>query len=193
MNILYVHGLGGTKNGSTSRNLKELCLKNNINFYSFDVPFEPFKAISEIENQIKKNNIDIVISSSLGAFYTLNATLEIKNIKTIIINPALDVYNDILNNFGKGEKKYRGVREDRKENYVLDDDFYHLLLILQKQFEKKIKGKTFTNWIGYFSDNDEYFSHINEFKKYSKNVFKISDTHHINCENLEKIINNLII
>ena len=54
MNILYVHGLGGTKNGSTSRNLKELCLKNNI---------------------------DVVISSSLGAFYTLNATLEIKNIK----------------------------------------------------------------------------------------------------------------
>ena len=192
MKILYVHGLGGTKNGSTSKNLKEICNKNNIDFYSFDVPFDPIKAVTTIINFIKENNIDAVISSSLGAFYTLNASLRFDNLKTIVINPAFDVYNDILNNFGKGIKEYRGIREDGIQQYELNDNYYEALLILKKVFDREISNQKFDNWYGYFSTNDEYFSHKKEFEKFSKNIRVIEDTHHIGYKNLEYIINELL-
>lgn len=198
MQLLYVHGLGGTKNGSTSQNLKDICEKNNITFHSFDVPFKPKDAVAKIKDYVKENNIDVVVSSSLGAFYTLASSLEFilskkkkREVKFIVINPAFDAYNDILNNFGKGNKEYRGIREDGIQTYKLDDDFYKELKDIQKEFYKKIKNKYFNSWSGYFSTNDEYFSHKADFRKHSLKICTINDTHHIGKKNLEIIVSGI--
>ena len=198
--LLYVHGLGGTKNGSTSKNLLKIAKENNIEFFSFDVPFNPYDAINSIEKFIKENNINLLISSSLGAFYSLFVSLkeEFKDLNVIVINPAFHASKDILLNFGKGIKNYRGEREDKIQTYNLNDEYYEALKTIEEElhsvltFEKENNKKVFLNWAGYFSNNDEYFSYKNEFEFYSPNTFNINDTHHINYDNLKQIINDYL-
>ena len=198
--LLYVHGLGGTKNGSTSKNLLKIAKENNIEFFSFDVPFNPYDAINSIEKFIKENNINLLISSSLGAFYSLFVSLkeEFKDLNVIVINPAFHASKDILLNFGKGIKNYRGEREDKIQTYNLNDEYYEALKTIEEElhsvltFEKENNKKVFLNWAGYFSNNDEYFSYKNEFELHSPNTFNINDTHHINYDNLKQIINDYL-
>ena len=198
--LLYVHGLGGTRNGSTSKNLLKIAKENDIEFFSFDIPFNPYDAINSIEKFIKENNINLLISSSLGAFYSLFVSLkeEFKDLNVIVINPAFHASKDILLNFGKGIKNYRGEREDKIQTYNLNDEYYEALRTIEEElhsvltFEKENNRKVFLNWAGYFSNNDEYFSYKDEFELYSPNAFSINDTHHINYDNLKQIISDYL-
>ena len=193
--LLYIHGLGGTKNGHTSESLRKICNDYNINFYSFDVPFNPYEALETIKTFIKENNINLLMASSLGAFYTLVSSLMLdKDINVIVINPAFYAPKDILDNFGKGKKEYRGIREDGNQYYDLNDEYYESLNEIYNSFQKYLsaeKERT-SNWVGYFSDNDEYFSHKEDFSKYSKNIIDIKDKHHIGYDNLKMIIEDYI-
>ena len=198
--LLYVHGLGRTRNGSTSKNLLKIAKENDIEFFSFDVPFNPYDAINSIEKFIKENNINLLVSSSLGAFYSLFVSLkeEFKDLNVIVINPVFHASKDILLNFGKGIKNYCGEREDKVQTYNLNDEYYEALRTIEEElhsvltFEKENNRKVFLNWAGYFSNNDEYFSYKDEFELYSPNAFRINDTHHINYDNLKQIISDYL-
>lgn len=168
MNILYIHGYGGTGNSRTAQALKTY-LPEDYNVFEPCFPLDPVKALKLAEKTIRKKEIDIVVASSLGAF----TALQLYGIPKIVINPCLypskeipkqsDISADILTKFAKIEKRISNL------HYV--------------------DNRT----IGVFSTKDELFSYQDEFFEHSFNIQTIEDTHRISVENVEKTVAPLII
>ena len=88
MRALYVHGFGGSANGESSKivlkALKEAFPKENIELIAPAIPYmNPKEAVDFITSLSDK--VDLVVASSLGAFYTS----LVDNVKKLLINPAM--------------------------------------------------------------------------------------------------------
>ena len=69
-NILYIHGLGGSKDSTTCKNLREILPDCTIYADDFDL-FDVAGTQKKIETLIEKHEIGTLIGSSFGAFYVL--------------------------------------------------------------------------------------------------------------------------
>ncbi len=158
--ILYVHGLGSSGNSRTSLILKEH-YKDDI-VLSPDIPFEPNKAIAFLRELVLKNNIDVVIGTSLGAFYAM----QLASKKIILVNPALNPDVDLEKAIGKGTYEYFSKREDGKQTYTIDEDYLSTLKKMKESFfnENNLDDESIS-LTGLFGTKDELFSHVDDFKK----------------------------
>lgn len=127
LKVLYVHGYGGSENGKSSKIIANALSKNfDVEMLAPAIPYlNPEKALEVIRENAK--DCDIVVASSLGAFYTAQVYGKPK----FLINPAFpdDIYK-ISGNMGLSkELEYqltwlKGVldMEFRCETYILLGD-----------------------------------------------------------------------
>ena len=146
--IIYIHGLGGSGNGSSARNIKK-ALDGKCEFFAgtYDL-LTPEKAFGQIKNDIQDK--DIVIASSLGAFYAACLT-ECKTM--LLLNPCLEPEKSI------SKILYPEQRKDFDEAKCNGE-----WLELKKNWEKLDEEKKGLRF-GVFSDKDELFSFLDTFKK----------------------------
>lgn len=85
MKILYIHGYGGSKDGSTSQLIRSVRAADEVFAPQFDYK-HPDIALNEISQHIKSYNPDVIVASSLGALYLLQKNCGIHR---VLINPAL--------------------------------------------------------------------------------------------------------
>ena len=97
MNILYVHGLGSSGNSETAVKLENIFIQHKV--FHPDIPLDPNEAILFIKDFVLTNNINVIIGTSLGSFYSKFVDGPFK----ILINPALP--GDIMQ-FIPGKYKY---------------------------------------------------------------------------------------
>lgn len=161
--ILYVHGLGSSGNSRTSKILREYYKDDDV--ISPDIPFEPCKAMALLNELVLKEQPDVIVGSSLGAFYAMQ--LQAK--KKILVNPALYADIDLESSIGKGTYNYFSSREDGIQSYTIDEEY---LSSLKKMRENFFNGDTIsdTSITGLFGTKDELFSHIDDFKKVFPNA-----------------------
>lgn len=90
-NILFIHGFGSNKETYKGNKLKELFPEHNWILESFDL-LNVEKTIHQIVDIIKENDIDTVVSSSLGCIYNLYLkkikSLDKPVVNKILINPC---------------------------------------------------------------------------------------------------------
>ena len=94
LSVLYIHGYGSDQNSTTANVLRTQLAPHNIDVHSPTIPANAHEAIPFVKNYIAKNDIRIIVASSLGAFIALKQNLD----KFIIVcNPciALIVMNDM--------------------------------------------------------------------------------------------------
>lgn len=163
--VLYIHGLGSSSDSSTGRYLQTLNDKD-ITFFHPSFSLSPEKAIKEVNDYIKDNNIDFVIGSSLGGFYALQSDCKLG----IVVNPALNPIEDIKNAIGYGEH----TTVSGKGKYVIDEEFFIELDKIIKNGYKETKEwyKEFPKdrkFLGIFGECDELFSHYSDFRYVNNN------------------------
>lgn len=96
--VLYVHGYLGSANGSASKLIREELDRRGID-YSLDAPSIPITNPSDALNMVKTNDYDIIVSSSIGSFYTMHNSGTFK----ILVNPALtNTMIDLNDNYPNG-------------------------------------------------------------------------------------------
>lgn len=165
---IYIHGLGGSGNGSSARNIKKI-LETDYEFFAgtYDL-LNPSEAFSQIQNDAV--DASFVVASSLGAFY---AASLVTDTPILLLNPCLDpenaipkiLYPEQRKNFDE-EKCIKEWREIKKEWNKLD---------------REDLGTRFA----VFSDRDELFSFIDVYRKNfgihfgADNFCMISGTHEI--------------
>jgi predicted esterase YcpF (UPF0227 family) len=85
-NLLYIHGFGGSGNGNTAKQLKEMLTEHDINVISpsFDntPTAEALRKNIELANSLR---CDIVIGSSYGGFVAMASNIGVK----FLINPCM--------------------------------------------------------------------------------------------------------
>lgn len=119
-NVLYLHGLGSGANTTTASVLKNIM--KNYNIVTVDLYHDIDMSMDIIYNAIEQNNIDIIIGTSLGGYFTL--ITKFSGIK-IAINPVLKPSVDLVQFIGTHE--YFVERQDGQKFYTLsqhDIDMY---------------------------------------------------------------------
>lgn len=164
MKIVYVHGLGGSGTGSSSKNIQKLLdgiYKDSMQKYDFYAGTYDLLQPMESFNQIQKDveDADFIIASSLGGFYS--SALDMKKVKgkVILLNPCLKPQEAIepllyeeqkaLFNKEKCLKEWDEIQTHWKERSNSENDKY----------------------AGIFADGDEYFHYKNVFDENFKPTF----------------------
>lgn len=158
--ILYIYGYGSNPDSTTKNNLQDL-LGNEYEIISIEYSQEnPEQAIKELDKFISKNNIDCVIGSSLGGFFTIYLKSDVKK---IVINPCV---------FPSIQLPKLGCKQHVADKY------------------NKIEYNTrdIKNVIGFFGDHDELFSYKRVFELYGKRAYSFSSGHRPSKDELSKII-----
>lgn len=176
--IIYIHGFSSSANSTKGQILKDF-FKGEENVLTPGLPEEPYKTINILEGLINsaKDEKVMLIGSSLGGFYALVLHSKFKNLRTVLINPALYPYEQLKPYVGKNINRSNGEEFEWKEEYLsqlkkLNDaiDFEKLkniLLLLAKDDELidyketlELIGKT--NEIILLDNAGHQFSRFNE-------------------------------
>ena len=185
MRILYIHGLGSSGNSRTVEVLRELLPNDEI--IAPDIPFDPEEAmtfIRELDYQIKP---DIVVGTSLGGYYTMQLCYRRK----ILINPALFADEDICNSIGLGIYQYFSKRKDNVQTYTIDKGFIEKLRIQREWFFNYCMLDDEYSWhcTALFADNDELFSHIDDYKNlFHGKCISFRGNHRMTEDNIKNIL-----
>lgn len=169
--ILYVHGYMGKGNGSASNFLRQSLNKHQIE-YSLDAPDFPVTDRNKMKTMLfnMSKNYDILVASSLGAFYSM----QIPDLKKILVNPALP-------------KDLMKIRDkDPDNNTLLTDDFINMLEN-DKNSYFSVKHNEHSNNITYFvfGSNDNIANN----KEFLNNYFP--QKNNIVCENMGHKLNDV--
>ncbi|MCR4742173.1 MAG: hypothetical protein K5866_04795 [Treponema sp.] len=171
-NILYIHGFKSNSNSSTFRNLREIFPEQA--WFSADFDLTDIKGTEEkIKALIKEYKINILVASSLGAFYAL---LNSENHPCIVINPCMRPSIEIpkLDSSVKEEtlKKWANLEKGHEE-YVS----FGALAVNMNEMR--------CNAFGIFGNHDELFSYKELFEKIYgaesaelKKTFLVEGGHH---------------
>lgn len=185
MKVLYIHGLGGAANGRVANILREELAKEYV-IEAPEIPIDPKEAVEYVRDITFNSDYDLIVASSLGAFYAMFAP---SHIKKILINPAIYADEYIEKFIGKGIHQFRKPRSDGKREYTIDDTYISELSELKRRMyiddEDKIMFRC------YVSKDDELL--IDNYKNcekffYKRTIHYINGPHSIDENELKNII-----
>jgi hypothetical protein len=118
--IIYIHGFGGSGEGSKATLLRPLFRSDGI--IAPSLPTNPALAIatlSELIETFRRIETVMLIGSSLGGFYTLHLAAKY-NLKAALINPAIRPYETLSRALGisGGENFYDNSRYEWNESHL---------------------------------------------------------------------------
>ena len=143
MKALFVHGLGSDKNSTTGSYIKQILKAHNCEVLTetFDL-LKPDETIRKIN--VLTDSVDMLIGTSLGAFYVLACD---RNIERIVLNPCMFPSIEI--------PKLQTVSEGTLSAWKQ----------LEKTVYEPVDEKKGILTFGAFADNDELFSYRDFFVK----------------------------
>lgn len=173
--ILYVHGYNGKPEGESFQRLAKYANAANfggeqVEMHTFDYDAtKPFKALRELKHYYYKNDIDLIIGSSLGGF--LAASLDFA--RRIVVNPCLSPSVELPKIGFTGDVRGYEILEENMGYYSKrgDDDLC----------------------IGCFAPEDEVFGlkYKNTFGCWFKETYEIPGGHHLSEEAAEMIMTKI--
>lgn len=145
--VIYIHGLGGSGNGSSAKNIRKI-LDSGYEFSAntYDL-LKPSEAFERIEKDVKGS--DIVIASSLGAFYAASVVCDKI---MLLLNPCL-----------KPEYIIKHILYPEQKNAFDEEKCRQEWLEIKKSWNELAREEMLCRF-GVFSDNDELFSFYETFK-----------------------------
>lgn len=115
MKILYIHGFASSPNSKTVSLLKKEFPE--FEWHTVEVNHKVEESINKIENYIESNNIDYLVGTSLGGFYTMYTKT---NIPKIAINPSIRPDINLSKYIGYNE--YMNKRDDNESSFILSEN-----------------------------------------------------------------------
>jgi len=140
--IIYIHGFGGSGQGSKAKLFREYFKSIEENFIAPSLSYVPELAIATLQELIESYRGEVyLIGSSLGGFYAtyLSQMKEVK--KVVLLNPAVYPYKTLTRALGEAPNFYDGSFYSWKQehiemlkNYKTDEDLAlaKFMLMVQK-------------------------------------------------------------
>lgn len=140
--IIYIHGFGSSGQANKANQLRRYCLKNKIRFIAPSLPTIPNLAIGTLSELIESyQEIEPValIGSSLGGYYALYLG-DKYDLRTVLINPAVDAPDTLKKALGHGINYYDNSSYEWNEshldmliNYEIEEPQEENILLLLKK------------------------------------------------------------
>jgi len=147
MKVIYIHGFNSAGYGEKVNKLKEHFGMENV--LSLNLPYDPEKAISQLEfiiRNIKNEEPLLLIGTSLGGAYTIYLSYKF-DLPGVVINPSIKPSEDLKDQIGKQ------VNYKTEEEYEFTSEHVEWLKNIEIPVEElqKIKDKLYI----YLDEEDE--------------------------------------
>lgn len=166
-NVLYIHGLGSSANSRTAKALRAY-LGDRVNFFAETWDLTNPGIYKAINKYVANNHIQVVIASSLGAFYAMSIT---DSVAKILINPCMKPSIEIpkLTNLSQAQIDAFAKLEDKVYDRV----------------DAEMRICTFAG----FGNKDELFNYQTLFRKtYGNDMVVVPGGHRLPDSSLYKVI-----
>lgn len=104
--IIYVHGFGGSGEGSKAKQFREYFHSNGEDFIAPSLSYVPELAIKTLEELIRSYKKVYLIGSSLGGYYTLHLSHMDEVQKAVLINPSVKPRETLKRALGEAPNFY---------------------------------------------------------------------------------------
>lgn len=166
-NVLYIHGLGSNANSKTAKSLKTY-LGNRVNFFTETWDLTAPGTYKAINKYVASHNIQIIIASSLGAFYAMGIT---DSVAKILINPCMKPSVEVPKLTELSDKQIEHFAQLEREIYG--------------DVDAEMRMCTFAG----FGDKDELFNYQALFRKtYGDDMVVVPGGHRLDGSSLYKVI-----
>ncbi len=116
--IIYIHGFGGSGEGSKAKILRDLL--ENQGFIAPSLSYVPelaIKTLKELISTFLKNEKVYLIGSSLGGYYTIYLA-NYFNISAVLINPSVNPTDTLKKSLGYSPNFYDESSYEWNENHL---------------------------------------------------------------------------
>ena len=110
--ILYIHGFCSSARSSTITTLQREW--TDFEVHAFDVNHHPLESIAAIEDYVKRNNIDLLMGTSLGGYYVLASDVDIPK---VAVNPVIKPESSLDRIDVLGTHEYFNPRADGVQTF----------------------------------------------------------------------------
>lgn len=125
MRIAYIHGFASSGQTNTANVLRRYFPEDEV--FAYDMPVSPRDAIVFLNKQLRKDKIDIVFGTSLGAYYVL----QTKECYKVALNPPFDP-NRVLDQFIGQEVEFLNPREQGEKNFLWHRKYHRQIIMLNE-------------------------------------------------------------
>lgn len=185
--ILYAHGFASSGASGTVMTLRQIlyAIDPTISVIAPDLPVMPNDAIALLHNIIEEEQPDLLLGTSMGAFYLE----QMHGVKRILVNPSFSMAR-LLTFGGMGRQEFRNKREDGARDFKVDKEMIAQFKALEKNAFKDITPAEKELVWGFFGDKDKKVNHQKDFlKHYGKDHFTVFDGEHfLNDKILSRVI-----
>ena len=104
--IIYIHGFGGSGEGSKANAFREYFKSIEEPFIAPSLSYVPELAVKTLEELIKSYHCDVkLIGSSLGGYYTMYLAQKY-DLQAVLINPSIKPYKTLQRTIGEAPNFY---------------------------------------------------------------------------------------
>jgi predicted esterase YcpF (UPF0227 family) len=114
--LLYLHGFGSCGDSTKSRLLKERFGEAEV--LAPDLPVAPEEAMAFLDALIERENVTLLVGSSLGGFYATALSAK-HGIDAVLINPSVHPYRTLAPYVGTNRYWCSGEPFEWKGEYLL--------------------------------------------------------------------------
>lgn len=177
MKILYIHGLSSSGASSTVDRLRNLLPNDKI--FSPDLPIEPQEALQLLKQLVEKENIDLVIGTSMGGMFAQ----KLRGFHKILVNPAFHVSEFMRKNLGVN--KFLNIRADGATHYEITEDLCNKYEALERNQFYNLAIKESYNTFALFGTEDDLVDCSSEYKIYYKRYNYFKGGHRLSEDNIK--------
>ena len=132
--IIYIHGFGGSGEGSKAKAFREYFKGEKEGFIAPSLSYVPELAIKTLQELIESYPQEVkLIGSSLGGFYTIYLSQKYK-LKAVLINPSIYPYKTLKMSLGKAPNFYDESSFEWSESHLLMLESYEVKVVEQSRF-----------------------------------------------------------
>lgn len=184
MKILYLHGIGSGAESRTPRTLREHLNKDEI--FAPEIPIDPLEAYDFVKKTAKDFSPDVVVGTSLGAFYAMC----LRGVYKLLINPAMYAAEDIAKGLGIGKKPFYLPRSDNATEYEIDKAFISKLAALENKAGEGIDAEEKKHTYALFGRRDALLNHHTDFMiEYdASHAQRFDGEHRLSPEDIENVV-----
>ena len=111
--LLFVHGFASSGRSGTAGTLRTLLPEAEV--IAPDLPVRPAEALELLRGIVSDRRPDLILGTSMGGMYSE----MLYGVDRILVNPAFQLADTILKNFGLGRKEFHNPRQDGQKDFLV--------------------------------------------------------------------------
>lgn len=158
MRILYIHGLSSSGASDTADKLRRYSPDDII--FSPDLPVEPQEALTMLRELAEREQIDLVIGTSMGGMFAQ----KLRGYNKILVNPSFHVSRTMRGRLGVNE--FFSPRADGAIQYEITEGLCDRYEELERSQFDGLTDEERENTLGLFGVADDVVNCLEEYKQH---------------------------